>query len=1106
MRKAIIGSILAVSLLAFVFVLQNKSPIPGPSSQFAAISGSGSGLVALYTLDGNANDSAGGNNGTSVGGLTYTGGKIGQAISLGGSDYIDAGSGLDMGSRDFSLSAWFKTSDIANTIAGKGGTYALGKRYFVGVSSDCGGKIKGEIDDDSVKKFVCSSAALNDNTWHHVTLVREGTSLRLYEDGQQNTAPTDITGYGSLTSSRPFTIGSLFNESSGAQSDFLTGSVDDVRVYNRALSASEVSEVYALGGGGGTTSSVSYYDLAPNKDHFFVVEDGQTATLNDIRYSGDFTSSNNLGTTRRAQILTFVDPKPLPTNSADKIYFVLTNGTWKQSQTSFPVMSGTTVLSRHFVIRQSTKAGPSKIEISSKFHQVGGGPLPLNVQPRPWDSTPPTILNSTLTITKSGAGTVSGSGISCGTNCQVTLNNGTSVTLTATPSTGSTFTGWSGGGCSGTGTCTLVISSNTSVTAIFNATVPTPINGSCSTILNTCTTGTFSDATDTATNRLWSCIGTNGGTTASCSQPITTPSSTKFITNNRVYVNTTGVNTRNNPGTTGTTVLGTHTTNDQGSIIGGSAYVDSLYWWNVNFDSVPDGYVAEDFLTKVATQTGNTITAVSPSRADVGIAYAAAVDGDTIVIPAGTVEWTSQLAVTKAVTFQGAGIGQTIIKDSISSGPQSLFSVTLVANKTTRITGIEFQVGATISAGPTVDLFGSHIDSRRFRFDHSKFDNLYSSAIRINTALGVFDHNILLGRAGRNTLAHVKNSNWDGRTGGNGIWDNAGPDFGSENSFFFEDNTITGTSLVYYTSLIDAQAGGRYVFRNNTVVRGYVEGHGSEAQYERSTHAVEVYNNTFDQSNVMGLVTYFRGGSGLVYGNTILNTQGTNAPLALLHNRMSDSLFQPIGGADGRNPWDVNNPGLYTGTVTNASNLTVTVNGTNWSPNQWEGNTIRKTSGRAVTSVNRNGSVITVTALSHGFSNGASVSLFGADQQEYNAGYNGITVIDGNTFSANLGEPRPTTPATGVIKAVAGNHFSEIKSNTSNTLTFSGSLFGGSRALNFAVGDTFEINKVTHGMDQIGRTCGSSVPDGATPARPPGWNNQINSPWYQWYNNFWSQK
>ena len=61
------------------------------------------------------------------------------------------------------------------------------------------------------------------------------------------------------------------------------------------------------------------------------------------------------------------------------------------------------------------------------------------------------------------------SGILCGTTCSGAYGSGTAVTLTATPATGSTFAGWSGGGCTGTGTCTVTVTATTTVTAAFNA-------------------------------------------------------------------------------------------------------------------------------------------------------------------------------------------------------------------------------------------------------------------------------------------------------------------------------------------------------------------------------------------------------------------------------------------------------------------------------------------------------------------------------------------------------------------------------------------------------------------------------------------------------------
>jgi uncharacterized delta-60 repeat protein len=77
------------------------------------------------------------------------------------------------------------------------------------------------------------------------------------------------------------------------------------------------------------------------------------------------------------------------------------------------------------------------------------------------------------TVTKAGAGSgtvVSGpAGVACGSICTAPFDDGSAVTLTATPASGSAFAGWSGGGCSGTGTCTLTMSADRAVTATFNA-------------------------------------------------------------------------------------------------------------------------------------------------------------------------------------------------------------------------------------------------------------------------------------------------------------------------------------------------------------------------------------------------------------------------------------------------------------------------------------------------------------------------------------------------------------------------------------------------------------------------------------------------------------
>ena len=77
----------------------------------------------------------------------------------------------------------------------------------------------------------------------------------------------------------------------------------------------------------------------------------------------------------------------------------------------------------------------------------------------------------TLTVALAGTGTgsVTGTGIACPGDCTESYPDDTMVTLTATQGANSTFAGWSGGGCTGTGSCTVTMSAAQTVTATFTA-------------------------------------------------------------------------------------------------------------------------------------------------------------------------------------------------------------------------------------------------------------------------------------------------------------------------------------------------------------------------------------------------------------------------------------------------------------------------------------------------------------------------------------------------------------------------------------------------------------------------------------------------------------
>src|SRR5687767_6119896 len=130
----------------------------------------------------------------------------------------------------------------------------------------------------------------------------------------------------------------------------------------------------------------------------------------------------------------------------------------------------------------------------------------------------------TLQVRRSGTGTgtvtSSPSGINCGSTCSRSFSTGTNVTLTAAPASGSVFGGWSGGGCSGTGPCTVQLNGGTTVTATFNQATappppppPPPPTGTFTLTVNRVQSGT---GTGSVTS---SPAGINCGTTCSASFP-----------------------------------------------------------------------------------------------------------------------------------------------------------------------------------------------------------------------------------------------------------------------------------------------------------------------------------------------------------------------------------------------------------------------------------------------------------------------------------------------------------------------------------------------------------------------------------------------------------
>lgn len=85
------------------------------------------------------------------------------------------------------------------------------------------------------------------------------------------------------------------------------------------------------------------------------------------------------------------------------------------------------------------------------------------------DAAAPEMRTVTISVSGNGMGTITSSpaGIDCGTDCSEAFPDGTSITLTATAATGSTFMGWGDGSCSGTGDCVVTVGQDITIAPTF---------------------------------------------------------------------------------------------------------------------------------------------------------------------------------------------------------------------------------------------------------------------------------------------------------------------------------------------------------------------------------------------------------------------------------------------------------------------------------------------------------------------------------------------------------------------------------------------------------------------------------------------------------------
>src|SRR6056297_645393 len=200
-------------------------------------------LVLSLPFNGNANDESGNEDHASVSGAQLTTDRFDQPNSAyefdGYDDYISLSSFYDLEVRTINI--WFKAYEITEDLSIvynsdnpslENGRSILALREFDGADS-----ITFVMDDNTYSK----RTAVEENTWNMASFVRNDSSTTFYLNGEliDQVPASTISSIDGQTETAVLGTGRNLNR-------FLNGKIDDVRIYNRALNASEIEVLFNL--------------------------------------------------------------------------------------------------------------------------------------------------------------------------------------------------------------------------------------------------------------------------------------------------------------------------------------------------------------------------------------------------------------------------------------------------------------------------------------------------------------------------------------------------------------------------------------------------------------------------------------------------------------------------------------------------------------------------------------------------------------------------------------------------------------------------------------------------------------------------------------------
>jgi uncharacterized repeat protein (TIGR01451 family) len=218
-----------------------------------------SGLLAWYRGEGDATDLTGAHNGTLQNGATFAAGKVGQAFQLDGIDdhvSVPDSPSLD-GMAQLTVDAWVKFDSLAagdfQFVVTKGSVSGTGTNsYAIWVD---GPSLRLQAALETTTNLITLSApdALLVGRYYHVALTYDGATARFFLDGVLKSS-TAISGPVRDTAF-PLFLGRRSGPGADGQGDPLTGQIDEVEIFGRALSDAEIAAIHNTGSAGKCVSS-----------------------------------------------------------------------------------------------------------------------------------------------------------------------------------------------------------------------------------------------------------------------------------------------------------------------------------------------------------------------------------------------------------------------------------------------------------------------------------------------------------------------------------------------------------------------------------------------------------------------------------------------------------------------------------------------------------------------------------------------------------------------------------------------------------------------------------------------------------------------------------